>query len=196
MPEETKGLVLRHTGTNEERYFSQAELASAFDTGDWQGREGDTAYLVDDDGNPYQVDASRASQHIQFQGGGAEAQGAIDERSREAILERKYGSGVGNWFEAWNESLLQGASFGTYKAFAVKALGEDPEAISARDRFWRKTSLAGEISGAVIPFLLSGGLGATARTGIGAADIIPAIGLPRLAIAGGEALGGGIGSRW
>ena len=72
-------------------------------------------------------------------------------------MRARYGSGIGNWFEAWNEGLLRGLTFGTYDAFAVKVLGEDPEGLINRKKFWGKTALGGEIFSGITGALASGG---------------------------------------
>jgi hypothetical protein len=182
------GAVLYRVGTNEEKWFSQAQLTAALQSGEWLGKKGETVQLVSDTGSPYRVDASQAAERMRGIGGGAESQEGINERRYQEKMRARYGSGVGNQFEAWSEGALRGLSFGTYDAFAVKVLGEDPEGLINRRKFWSKTALAGEIFAGVTGALASGG---TSILGKGAAKYaIPAVGIPRLAMGTGEAIAG------
>ena len=148
--------ILKNIKTGKEKFFSQEDFVSALGSG-WRMRAGDTAMMIEPiTGDKITVDAANVDQYV-TQGIRPEGTASIRGRAREHRLESKYGSGVWNTSQALLEGIGRGLSFGGTDALAV-AMGADEEGLSERRGRSPIASMGGEIGGALLPLLFTGGM--------------------------------------
>ena len=148
--------ILKNIKTGKEKFFSQEDFVSALGSG-WRMRAGDTAMMIEPiTGDKITVDAANVDQYV-TQGIRPEGTASIRGRAREHRLESKYGSGFWNTSQALLEGIGRGLSFGGTDALAV-AMGADEEGLSERRGRSPIASMGGEIGGALLPLLFTGGM--------------------------------------
>lgn len=133
------------------------------------------------DGRPITVSDEEAAKFGSLKGNVVEGAGAAIDRAG-ATAERDYYESGGQQLTAGLEGLASGASIG------LSDLLLDDEATRARARYNPGTRLATELTGAIVPALLSGGSGALA----GAAKLTPTALAARAGGAAAKGLGRGL----
>jgi len=172
---------------------NESELASGYQAGRYRVQEGQAIPVMDPYGAVGTIDASRAAEA--FGAGYEVVPDAVYQDARNRAI---YGD-TGSQIAAGAEGVARGLSLGFYDAAANAIDPEYAREAQLRAEINPTTAVAGEIGGALLPILLSGGSGAAVEGGslgargaaLAARGARAATALPRAASALGRAAGSG-----
>jgi len=163
------GNTLINQQTGERKWFPQAQLRDAVQSGLWKGERGDPMLVVDDRGKTKTIDAADAGvafgRHI---GMAPESLAHVRHREEQAGLEAEYGDGFWSTGQALLEGTARGVTFGLSDV-VLEAMGVDEEGLRERKRWNPYAATVGEIGGFVSTVVATGGASMFARGGAAAA---------------------------
>jgi hypothetical protein len=143
-------------------YVSDEDLAAKVGQG-YAAPRGESVAVTDADGRTVAIEGDRLADWVIEQQGGIASTGAQDEAAHARAVEETYG-GVGGGAAALGLGAARGLTLGASDMLA-RGLGADMDVVRDIGETHEGLSLAGEIGGAVIPGLLTGGAGAAGLAG-------------------------------
>lgn len=163
--------ILVNKKTGEERFFNQDELDQALKSGLYTSREGEGVEVVDEFGNFINVSSDEYLQYYSPTVGAAPATREHVAHVREQHrLQQKYDT-LGQEILTGLEAAARGLSLGLSDV-VLQGLGVDKENMQGRQMINDKIALGGEIGGAIVPTLLTGGTSAGVSGGRLAGQIL------------------------